>query len=170
MNQYSIEKACINYVSAIVEFLKTSFLAAYPHEYQTDDIETYFTQNYTPEKITTWLESATTTVLLACDSNKLVGILIYHQKNSPVQVDISAIEIDKLYLLPHMHGTGLALKLLDTISTYHPDIHLQWLIVAEPNTRAQRFYKKHSFTIVGAGPTLQVGQAEIASYITHKKL
>lgn len=55
-------------------------------------------------------------------------------------------ELHNLYLLPEAAGSGLAPKLMDAALDADEPVFL-W--VAEFNTRAQAFYRKHGFTFDG---------------------
>lgn len=52
-----------------------------------------------------------------------------------------------LYVLAAHHGTGAGSALLDAVISPHEDVAL-W--VADPNPRAQAFYRKHGFVADGA--------------------
>jgi len=65
-----------------------------------------------------------------------------------------AIELERLYLASQWFGTGVALSLLDAcVGEAHQRGHdVMWLDVWDANTRAQAFYRKHGFDVVGERP------------------
>lgn len=62
------------------------------------------------------------------------------------------IELSKCYVHPEAHGAGLAGELLRaSLAAARETAALSvWLGVNQENTRAQRFYGKHGFAVVGA--------------------
>lgn len=77
----------------------------------------------------------------------------------PVDPDVAAavstrptIELSKVYVMPDQHGTGVAAALMDaSVATARATGAVSmWLGVNTENTRANRFYEKSGFRIVGA--------------------
>ena len=167
---YHLFRATSENTEDIVTLLKQSFLAAYPDLYTADDVQEYFALNYTAGRVEEWLSSPLTHILLAQHNGQLQGLLVFHHKESASAPGTAAIEIDKLYLMPSAHGTGLAATLLRKIEEETEDINLHWLLVAQKNIRAQRFYSKHGFKVIKDGPGLIVGKEHAASFVMHKHL
>ncbi|UTW58624.1 GNAT family N-acetyltransferase [Kordiimonas sp. SCSIO 12603] len=167
---YTLFQATDNDTQAIVTLLKESFRAAYPDRYQPADIEEYFDLNYTEAKVDSWLSTPITSVWLAKREHDLEGVFVFHDKPSLLEPDTPAFEIDKLYLMPSAHGTGLAATFLKKLEETNRDMKLHWLLVAQKNIRAQRFYAKHNFKIMADGPSLIVGQEHAASFVMHREL
>jgi len=61
------------------------------------------------------------------------------------------LELSKLYAHPDAHGTGVAAALVDSCLDIARAAHAAsvWLGVNVHNVRANRFYEKHGFAIVG---------------------
>ena len=61
------------------------------------------------------------------------------------------VELSKVYVMPEQHGTGVAAALMDaTIATARESGAVSmWLGVNNENVRANRFYEKSGFAIVG---------------------
>jgi GNAT superfamily N-acetyltransferase len=75
----------------------------------------------------------------------LVGIAM---SGPPLDADARwAQQLYVLYVLAAAHGTGAGLALLDAV--VDPDVSVA-LWVADPNPRAQAFYRKHGFVADGA--------------------
>ncbi|WIB76869.1 GNAT family N-acetyltransferase [Curtobacterium sp. MCPF17_002] len=64
--------------------------------------------------------------------------------------DSAAVQLYVLYLLDGHHGSGTGSALLDSVLDPGDDAVL-W--VADPNPRAQAFYRKHGFVFDGAEQT-----------------
>ncbi len=169
--QYTILPATEAMTPKIVTLLRESFLAAYPDLYDADDIQQYFAKSYTPEKVEQWLEDTSVRILIAQNRDQFEGILVYKHQASPLNPGLEAIEIEKLYLMPTAYGTGLAQALMESIAEREKtESPLYWLQVARNNTKAQKYYRKHGFTIVGDGSQITVGQEKISSLIMHKEI
>lgn len=69
-----------------------------------------------------------------------------------------AVELSKMYVLPHHHGCGVAAALMDAALVAAADMggRCVWLGVNQLNQRAQRFYAKHGFKVNGVR-TFRVG-------------
>ncbi len=61
------------------------------------------------------------------------------------------IELSKVYVMPEQHGTGVAAALMDASMAAARDVGAvsMWLGVNDENVRANRFYEKSGFAIVG---------------------
>lgn len=62
-----------------------------------------------------------------------------------------AVELSKMYVLPHHHGTGAADELIRAGIAWasRRGAPAVWLGVNRNNERAQRFYRKHGFEVAG---------------------
>jgi ribosomal protein S18 acetylase RimI-like enzyme len=62
-----------------------------------------------------------------------------------------AVELSKMYVLPAHHGSGVAAALMDAAlsAATGRGAGCVWLGVNKKNQRAQKFYKKHGFTVSG---------------------
>ncbi|MBG0716797.1 GNAT family N-acetyltransferase [Microbacterium sp. 2C] len=79
---------------------------------------------------------------------EIVGIAMSRAAD-PYEEDASVeVNLTVLYVLQAHHGTGLGAALLDAV--VRPDGTAS-LWVADPNPRAQAFYRKHRFDFDGAG-------------------
>ena len=86
----------------------------------------------------------TGTTAVAEDGGRIVGIALAGQ--SPTGQDQSATQLFVLYLLESHHGTGLGRELLDSVLD---DRRPAVLWVADPNPRAQAFYRRAGFRMDG---------------------
>ncbi len=66
-------------------------------------------------------------------------------------------ELQKMYCLPHVRGTGIAQELLMLALDYAKEYYGQVYLETLPNMKpAQRFYEKHGFHLLD-GPLAQTG-------------
>ena len=78
-------------------------------------------------------------------AGELIGIA---QSAPPTDADATwSRQLNVLYVLASAHGTGAGAGLLDAVISADEDAAL-W--VADPNPRAQAFYRKHSFVSDGS--------------------
>ena len=63
----------------------------------------------------------------------------------------NVIELERLYLYPQWFGTGIARALLDRClsEARKRSCEAMWLDVWDQNHRAEAFYRKHGFSVVG---------------------
>ena len=91
-------------------------------------------------------------------AGELVGytMLVEGEPEDPAVIDaITArptIELGKFYVHPDHHGLGIAGLLMDEVVRVGRSAGAAslWLGVSDENARANRFYEKHGFVIVGA--------------------
>jgi GNAT superfamily N-acetyltransferase len=91
--------------------------------------------------------------LVAVSEGRLVAFAQLHLHSTPPDcVSISpALELRRIYVERHFHGTGLARELLDLVlgTARARGAAAVWLGVWEHNPRAARFYQRSGFTEVG---------------------
>ena len=97
-------------------------------------------------------------VLLVAEVDGVVSGYAMLVLGDPHDADVAAAitvrptaELSKFYLLPEAHGSGLATELMEAgIAAARERGALGlWLGVNQENARANRFYEKHGFTLVG---------------------
>jgi ribosomal protein S18 acetylase RimI-like enzyme len=110
---------------------KSKELALKKRDKHSDEEDLDFFENYL---------SVNYTVLLALESNQdeVVGILAFQNE-----------EISQLYIHPDFQGQGIGSKLLNIAKDKSSG--KLWLFTFEVNLKAQRFYEKHGFRIIGRG-------------------
>ena len=122
-----------------------------------NDVEAYLAANLSPEHFRAYLADPDRLVLTASESGRIIGyaMLIRGLGNDP---DIArrieprpAVELSKMYVLPDWHRSGAAGALMQTGIAWAADQGTKavWLGVNKNNQRAQRFYRKHDFEVVG---------------------
>lgn len=86
----------------------------------------------------------TTSIAVAEHAGRIIGIA---SAGEPRDDDATwPIELFVVYVLAAFHGTGIGARLLDSVIADAPAA----LWVADPNPRAQAFYRKHGFQPDGA--------------------
>ncbi|WP_436515466.1 GNAT family N-acetyltransferase [Ekhidna sp. To15] len=166
------EIADIDFAEALVQFWKKSFLAAYSDIHSEENIQAYFSISYTIEEATRILTCKNYECLKAKRDQQTVGISIVNNRRCPLKAELDAMELKHLYLLPSEYGSRLAHRIMDEVFDQLKDAgktHI-WLSVSKLNQRAQRFYKKLGFEMLGKGEDIHVGDEVLPSLVLMKKL
>jgi ribosomal protein S18 acetylase RimI-like enzyme len=149
-----------------------TFPLACPSALPPDSIATFIETNLSALRFREYLEAEDREVLVArhqqekpndsVDSRILgYAIVIHGEEGVPQPIAARpAVELSKIYVLPDGHGAGVAATLMAKAITIATTAGARciWLGVNQKNQRAQRFYTKHGFAIVGTR-TFQIGEA-----------
>jgi ribosomal protein S18 acetylase RimI-like enzyme len=96
----------------------------------------------------------------------------------PSDPDVSAvvtarptIELSKVYVLPDQHGTGVAAALMDAslAAARETGAVSMWLGVNNHNVRANRFYEKSGFALVGH-KKFRLGDVDEDDYVRERSI
>ena len=162
------EVADIDFANELVLFWRESFLAAYGDIHEKSDIESYFEKSYSLHVAQNMLKSQKFVCLKAKRANQLVGIAIVNHTNCPLKkTELKASELKHLYLLASEYGSGLAHEMMSQVRRIVKDADKEhiWLSVSKLNERAQRFYEKVDFEVIGEGENIHVGNEVLPSLV-----
>lgn len=81
------------------------------------------------------------------------------------------IELSKVYVMPDQHGTGVAAALMDATVAAARETGAagMWLGVNNENVRANRFYEKSGFAVVGM-KKFRLGDVDEDDYVRERAL
>jgi ribosomal protein S18 acetylase RimI-like enzyme len=81
------------------------------------------------------------------------------------------VELSKVYVMPQLHGTGVAAALMDAslVAARESGAVSMWLGVNDENSRANRFYEKAGFAIVGM-KKFRLGHVDEDDYVRERAL
>ena len=81
------------------------------------------------------------------------------------------IELSKVYVMPEQHGAGVAVALMDATVAAARDAGAagMWLGVNNENARANRFYEKSGFAVVGM-KKFRLGDVDEDDYVRERAL
>lgn len=135
-----------------------TFGFACPPDQTAEGVRSFVTSQLSPDKFAGYLADSTRTLLLAENDGVPVGysMLIRGAATDPDVAqaigDQTLCELSKFYVFSGLHGRGLASELMSaTIARAHEgETAGVWLGVNKQNDRANRFYEKHGFRIVGS--------------------
>ncbi|WP_431710473.1 GNAT family N-acetyltransferase [Glutamicibacter uratoxydans] len=163
----TVEDAC-----ALATLASQTFHLACPLGTTTDDIQFFLEQHLSKAKFVEYALDNDYMVKVYDNATEILGytLLVYQQPETDVVRETlqaaRPVQLSKCYVHPNHHGSGIAGELLQASLEWglKRGSDLMWLAVNQRNERAQRFYKKWGFSIVGE-KFFQIGQATEKDYI-----
>ncbi|MCL2782879.1 MAG: GNAT family N-acetyltransferase [Propionibacteriaceae bacterium] len=135
-------------IPEVAQFLTECWQQVYIDILDADVLAT-ITPEYRSAYLRQHMHDGATGLLARNDAQELVGMSFYEPSHSPILID--ACLIDKLYVQPHLIGTGLGHTLL--VATENAVIGRGYttagLDVYPTNLRAISFYQSHGYKQVG---------------------
>lgn len=152
-----IARAGIADLTELAAVAAVTFPLACPPSSPADDVAAFIADNLTDAHFAGYLADPDRAVFTARDHARILGyaMLIAGEPTDPdVQRAVPlrpVIELSKMYVLPQAHGSGAAGTLMNAAVQYATDRGAQgvWLGVNQENQRAQRFYRRHGYTVAG---------------------
>lgn len=170
----SIREATPDDAKALTDLAYTTFWDAFAHHPKNapDDLNHYMRQAFSLEQISAELEDDKSIFLIAEIEGEPAGyakIII-----GAIEEGITAerpIELNRLYSHQQFLGKGIGQALMDAcFERAKADGHdVMWLGVWEFNPRAQRFYEKNGFRVVGSH-VFQLGEDPQTDLLMQKEL
>lgn len=154
-----------------------TFPLACPPGSTPEDIAVFIAEVLSPERFTEYLADPNRVILKAVDGNRIIGYALLHAAE-PENPDVAAavtvrpvLELSKMYVLPGHHGNGVSAALMNAaLDAARIDGKAAvWLGVNQENVRAQRFYGKEGFEVVGT-KTFLVGSQLHSDFVMQRKL
>jgi ribosomal protein S18 acetylase RimI-like enzyme len=150
--------------AALAEVAAATFALACPPGTKQQDIDDFIGTNLSRESFDRYLADPARVLLLAELHGSPVGytMLVLGEPSDP---DVAAaitlrppVELSKCYVMPEQHGGGIASALIDRSleEAAARGAAGVWLGVNQHNQRANRFYEKSGFRVVGT-KTFRVG-------------
>lgn len=161
MSEISIREATSDDAKLLTDLSYTTFWDAFAHHPKNapDDLAHYMRQAFSIEQITAELSDPKSIFLVAEIDEKAAGYAkLVVDYIEPGVIAIRPIELNRLYSHQEYLGKGVGQNLMDAcFARARNDGHdVMWLGVWEYNPRAQRFYEKNGFRVVGKH-TFQLG-------------
>jgi ribosomal protein S18 acetylase RimI-like enzyme len=173
-NQINIRQASIDDAKLLTDLSYTTFWDAFAHHPKNapDDLAHYMRQAFSNEQIVIELADPKSIFLIAKIEGKPAGYAKLIVGN--IEPGITAtrpIELNRLYSHQEYLGKGVGQNLMDaSFERARNDCHdVMWLGVWEYNPRAQRFYEKNGFRVVGRH-TFQLGSDAQTDLLMQKEL
>lgn len=169
-----VRQATADDAKPLTDLAYTTFwdaFAAHPKN-APDDLNHYMRQAFSVEQITAELAAEKSIFLLAEIEGELVGYSKLILDNiEPGVTATQPVELSRLYSQQKYLGKGVGQTLMDACfeRAKQDGRDAMWLGVWEFNPRAQRFYEKNGFRIVGSH-TFQLGNDPQTDLLMQKDL
>lgn len=145
-------------VPALADLAARTFPLACPPGMPEESMAAFVAEHLSPERFAEYLAADEAEVLVAHDdAGTLTGYTLTFARE-PYDAHLAAVvrqrptvELSKCYADPAAHGTGVATRLMEAVveAAREAGAASVWLGVNGRNARAQRFYAKHGFEMVG---------------------
>ena len=153
----TVRDATASDVEVLARVAAATFALACPPHMTIDRIDAFIDGVLSRSRFEDYLGDGSRRVLLAERGSRPVGYAMLVDAE-PADPDVAAsirlrptVELSKIYVLPDAHGTGGARLLMEAGLDWARTrgALAVWLGVNQQNERAQRFYTKSGFTVVG---------------------
>ena len=148
-----IRRAALSDAAALSAFGRRLFRETFAAENNPDDLGAYLDRAYTETQQREELEDPAIETLLLEDGGLLVAFAQLREGAAGNGVDGERpIELWRFYVDFPWHGQGVASTLMTAVeaAARSRGARTLWLGVWERNIRAQAFYRKQGFTVVGS--------------------
>ncbi|NWG52959.1 MAG: GNAT family N-acetyltransferase [Hydrogenophilaceae bacterium] len=156
---------------ALTRHWRDTFMATFGHLYPPADIEAYFAKHDEAQTVRE-IEDASSRCRLALDAGRIIAAAKMGAYKLPVDpVGARVRELHRLYVVEEAKGAGVAAALMDwTIAAALGEgADALYLGVWRFNHRAQRFYRRYGFEIVGEYEFV-VGDTRDPEFVMRKPL
>jgi len=168
----SVRKALPNDLDLLIKLGRRCFYEAFNEVTAPDDMEAYLTTTFQKTAIENQLLDERSLIFLADADADLAGYVYSHPAVIPQCVgDKAAIKLERLYLRKRYYGraVGDALMQISVEESRSRGYQSIWLSSWELNDRANAFYKKWGFKVVG-NQKFTVGSDIQNDFILRRKL
>jgi ribosomal protein S18 acetylase RimI-like enzyme len=153
----AVRTAAADDARALHGLAAATFALACPPGTTQQDVDVFVAAHLSVERFTGYLAARDRELLVAVNAGALLGytMLVYEE---PKDADVAAalttrptVELSKCYVLAGQHGAGVASALMSATldAARSRGAAAVWLGVNQQNGRANRFYEKHGFHVVG---------------------
>ena len=153
--------------ASIAKLAEKTFRDAFARFIDKQDFERYVTRSFDKDQIRTELLDHASTFFIATLKNESVGYAKLYQGQPPACVGpLPAIELARLYSLRPYWGCGVGAALMEACISYARSRAFEtiWLSSWQENRRANAFYAKMQFEILGT-KTFAIGSDIQEDYI-----
>lgn len=173
-SEIGIRQATVDDAKALTDLAYTTFWDAFAHHPKNapDDLNHYMRQAFSLEQTTKELVEDNSVFLIAEIEGEPAGYakLITNTTEEGISAE-RPVELNRLYAHQQFLGKGIGQALMDACferaRSHGHDV--MWLGVWEFNPRAQRFYEKNGFRIVGSH-VFQLGEDPQTDLLMQREL
>jgi ribosomal protein S18 acetylase RimI-like enzyme len=151
-------------VDELAAVAAATFPLACPESVPEGDIAAFIAANLSAERFTEYLADPGRLVLKATEEGRIIGYAMLIR-------EADHVDLSKMYVLPEHHHGGAAAALMDSgiawsVATGAAEVRLG---VNQNNARAQRFYGKHGFEVIGTR-TFRLGAGTQSDFVMGRPL
>jgi ribosomal protein S18 acetylase RimI-like enzyme len=146
----TIQKLTLADADVLLDLSKKTFFDFFAHLNKPEDMESYSSVAFTPQKIQAELSNPNSHFFFAMLDGEIAGYLKLNYGAAQTEFqDSDAVEIERIYVLAQHHGKKIGHQFIDFTLKVAAGKKLQyvWLGVWEHNQKALAFYKKHGFEV-----------------------
>lgn len=148
-----IRQANLDDAQKLKQYSENCFIETFAHLYPKEDLDFFLSEKYSLEVVQKQISDNENYILIAQKQN---GNFVGYAMSSPMGLPLkdakeNAYELVRLYVSQEAKGKGIAKKLYDMVLKKAHELNSSelYLGVYYDNLRAQSFYKKLGFEIVG---------------------
>ena len=151
----TMRQAVADDANELCSFGRKSFSLTFGHLYPTDELQAYLDESYTVEIIAGIIADPSCCTFIAFEENSTIAGYILLDKCSLPHADVTphCLEVRRLYIRPSHFGKGTSDALMKQglawIESRICSSGSIWLGVYSENHRAQKFYARFGFDVVG---------------------
>lgn len=142
---------------ALTDLAARTFPLACPPNMPESSMNAFIAAHLSTARFEEYLTGVASQVLVVDDGDGLAGYTLtfsrepYDEHLASLVRHRPTVELSKCYADPRAHGTGVSARLMDAVveAARAEGAASVWLGVNGRNLRAQRFYAKHGFEVVG---------------------
>ncbi|MTB89274.1 GNAT family N-acetyltransferase [Aeromicrobium sp. zg-629] len=152
----------------LADLAARTFPLACPPDMPQESMDAFIAEHLTVARFEEYLADPVAQVLVADDDGALAGYTLtfsrepYDEHLASLVRHRPTVELSKCYADPDAHGTGVSSRLMEAVleAARTAGAASVWLGVNGRNARAQRFYAKHGFEVVGERRFVVGGRTE----------
>lgn len=153
----AIRRATHEDAAVLHQVAAATFPLASPPDTRPEDNAAFIAANLSEARFREYLADATRILFLAAMDDVAVGYTMlvtgepYDEDAAHAVIHRPTVELSKIYVRPEHHRSGVAAELMATSlrAAAETGARSVWLGVNQRNERANRFYEKQGFRIVG---------------------
>ncbi len=150
MSKAVLRNVTIEDLDLLREVSIQTFTAAFAHMNTAENMSYYLNQAFNNDQLVKELNDPDSNFQFLKVSDDVVGYFKINFRTAQTEsIHPDAMEIQRIYLQPHVQGQGLGKLMIQTVESICKDHNcpLIWLGVWDKNERAIKFYEKMGFTI-----------------------
>ena len=147
-----IRKAVETDAEALSQLGRSTYAETYGAFLKAESVALHLANTYTPEIQRAEIKDPRRRIEIAWSGSEAIGYLQLFEETPPACVPgEKPLKLQRLYVDKKWHGRKVGALLMDRgLAIAHAeDFKTMWLSVWQKNPRAQAFYRKYAFTIVG---------------------